>query len=228
MTTRATLAARLASYGLLLVCPTLANAAVPARHSSAPGFQAAMQNHSRSPERLQEHQRPVEVIYESGGGVPTQPYFRQLQLPEHSDLESPLTIPPINWDAVNPNGTLSVGMKKLLSTRNSLAPENRFPLSTILRFANPVVRENKDITKPFFFIGLDSVSLSWLDRQHQNLVRLDAQGFVVAGEQYSDYQILKKFADDVGLSLAVLPADHFANAIGVETYPAVVVPVTSN
>jgi integrating conjugative element protein (TIGR03765 family) len=214
MTTRTTLAARLASYGLLLVCPTLANASVPARHTQAEA-------------QLQEHQRPVEVIYKGVGGVSTEAYFRQLQLPEQSDLEPPLTIPPINWDEVNPNGKLSVGMKKLLSTRNSLAPENRFPLSTVLRFANPVVLENRDITKPFFFVGLDSISMAWLDRQHQNLVRIDAQGFVVAGEQYSDYQILRKFADEVGLSLAVLPADHFANSIGVETYPSVVVPVTS-
>jgi integrating conjugative element protein (TIGR03765 family) len=214
------LVARLASYGLILVSPTLANAAVNSRQVAPPVSQNQSGHHPSS-------QSHTTVIYEGLGSVSTKKYFDQLDLPHHSIIEESLSLPE-GFDQLYPELQFDFGLKKLLTKKDALAPVNRFPLSTALRAANPVALEHDDISKPFFFVGLDSNSLSWLDRHQQSLVRMDAQGFVVAGQNYSDYESLRKHADEIGLSLAVLPADHFANAIGVETYPAVVVPVTSS
>lgn len=76
------------------------------------------------------------------------------------------------------------------------------------------------LAAPLFLVGDDEESKSWIRRNSEDLVRLQAIGWAVSVE---DKQGLQELRDLAG-GLAVLPinADDFAKRLGIQHYPVLV------
>lgn len=76
------------------------------------------------------------------------------------------------------------------------------------------------LKKPFFVVGCDDISRSWLTRRKDALQSLDAIGFVIRCSSRQDYEVLAKHA--FPLLLQPMEADAVADKLKHSIYPALI------
>lgn len=82
------------------------------------------------------------------------------------------------------------------------------------------IRRSTGVTRPFFLVGTDQVSLRWLERHRNQLIELQAVGLVVEASNPSDYRALEQVA--VGLAIRPVSGDVLAEHLNLHFYPALV------
>ncbi|HBO0859759.1 integrating conjugative element protein [Pseudomonas aeruginosa] len=144
------------------------------------------------------------VVVDDRGGTSALPYYRRLNLQPRSPgaAHPPFAIPAVQ---VNPASDLD-----MLPVRSpKLAP------GVVARR----VIEAPGL-QPFFLIGDDGTSRSWLSRNAASLHEHGAVGLVVNVETATGLAELRALAP--GLPLAPMAADDLADRLGVRHYPVLI------
>lgn len=84
------------------------------------------------------------------------------------------------------------------------------------------VKRLSQVTTPFFVMGMDEQSITWLLDAATALVQMNAVGFVVQADNRSDWLELEAFARGSGIQLSLLNGDGLAAMYGITTYPSVI------
>tara|TARA_R110001592_G_scaffold343029_1_gene633192 strand:+ start:36590 stop:37150 length:561 start_codon:yes stop_codon:yes gene_type:complete len=84
------------------------------------------------------------------------------------------------------------------------------------------VREFEGVVSPFFVMGMDPQSITWLEDAADVLAEMNAVGFVVQADNRSDWLDLKTFAEERGIRVSLLHGDGLADVYGLTTYPSVI------
>jgi integrating conjugative element protein (TIGR03765 family) len=92
------------------------------------------------------------------------------------------------------------------------------PRLSVARF-EPMHRPT-GVAQPFFLIGTDAYSLSWLRQNLARLLELNAFGLLVAVSNAAAYRQVEAAA--VGLVIRPVPGDLLAEHLDIEHYPALI------
>lgn len=146
----------------------------------------------------------LEVIYDSGHGVPASPYLAYL--------------------------VSVVSAADAADTGENVMPGLRFPISTRLRAdVLPAEKEGAPVldaqwqAQPVFLVGADARSLGWLAFNRWRLLRAAAWGLVVQADDALAFRAVQSIAPD--LKFAPLSGDWLDSrliAAGVAVYPILI------
>ncbi len=76
------------------------------------------------------------------------------------------------------------------------------------------------VSRPFFLVGCDEVSLAWVRKNRERLIALEAFGLVVEAPDARAYRRLEVIAD--GLVLRPVVGDVMAKHLRIEAYPVLI------
>ncbi|MBO9831230.1 integrating conjugative element protein [Xanthomonas phaseoli] len=146
-------------------------------------------------------QRHTLIVVEDRGGVPAQPYYDDLGLPpQRTEGGLPLS--------ATPPPPMQHGEAALLPVRSTR-------LSPGAVDARPL--DAQGLT-PFFLVGDDPRSRTWLRQRQDQLRSLRAAGLVVNVESQQALDALRSLAP--GLALFPASGDDLARRLGLRHYPA--------
>lgn len=150
-------------------------------------------------------QPALTVVYDSGNTIDATPYYgKRLRSSEIS------------------NGGTVVPTAPIAPARSVDIADNLPLVSQRLSPGQLSVKQFEGVTTPFFVMGMDEQSLTWLEDAATVLVGLNAVGFVVQADNRKDWLQLERFASDHGIRLSLLNGDSLARKYGLTTYPSVI------
>lgn len=76
------------------------------------------------------------------------------------------------------------------------------------------------MVNPVFILGMDGLSLTWLERAAGTLARIGATGLVVEARDREDWLRLQAAAAGAGVNLELTEGDRVAGLFPGTTYPA--------
>lgn len=82
------------------------------------------------------------------------------------------------------------------------------------------IRRSTGVSRPFFLLGTDAVSLAWLERNRSRLVALDAFGLVVEAPSLDAYRSVVEAGD--GLLIRPVSGELIAEHLRLKYYPVLV------
>jgi integrating conjugative element protein (TIGR03765 family) len=82
------------------------------------------------------------------------------------------------------------------------------------------IRRSTGVSRPFFLIGTDAVSLEWLKRNRARLVALEAFGLVVEAPTVDGYRRVVEAGK--GLLIRPVNAELIAEHLGLKYYPVLI------
>ncbi len=159
---------------------------------------------------LATEKHPLTVIHTGGKRIDAQPYYEKISNAEkqaHAAAEQVRVNPP-------------AAEKKV---RERVSDKAYFPLTTTMMPGEPRQIEIQGIYQPFFVIGLDDSSLSWLFDHADALRAMNASGLVVEGDDWTQWRRVKGRAAELGISLSIQNGDALTEIYGSSTYPFLVV-----
>jgi integrating conjugative element protein (TIGR03765 family) len=100
--------------------------------------------------------------------------------------------------------------------------EDFLPVRTLTMKVGPfeAQRRRTGVSRPFFLIGCDAYSLTWLVGNRERLAKLGAFGLVIEAEDATAYRRLEAAAE--GLVVRPVAGDVIAEHLRIEYYPALV------
>ena len=91
-----------------------------------------------------------------------------------------------------------------------------------LQLGQPYEMSMPHLSAPFFVIGMDAVSLNWLE---QNITSLQgALGLVVESSDPARFEQLKREVVSWGITLEAMPGDSLVSLYGITHYPVQLTP----
>jgi integrating conjugative element protein (TIGR03765 family) len=81
-------------------------------------------------------------------------------------------------------------------------------------------RRSTGVSRPFFLIGTDNTSLTWLESNRERLLALQALGLIVEAPNAAAYRRVAAAAE--GLLVRPVNADSLAEALRIQHYPVLV------
>lgn len=141
------------------------------------------------------------IVVSDQGGSSALPYYKTLNIQDNS--RSLKKIPAVKIHPITAMDTLPI-------VSNKLSPGK---VETKVINANGLIR-------PFFMIGDDDLSVTWLKQRAPALEKLQAVGLVVNVKSSSNFNNLQKLVP----SLMILPTsgDDIADRLGLSHYPVLV------
>lgn len=140
----------------------------------------------------------MEVLNPQGGGIPLAPYLSELvsKDPKATGSVMPRLVFPIQTEALTPG---------------------RLPGDGI------AVLKPRWLAQPIFLVGMDVLSMTWLNFNKDRLLAMNATGLVVHAADADDFRLIQDMAPD----LAYAPAsgawlDQQMNKAGVRVYPVLI------
>lgn len=144
------------------------------------------------------------VVHDAGNTVPSAPYLAKIT------------------DAVAKKESALAEARVRLSkmeTDRAIAERDLFPITTQMTVASPQRKHVLGLTAPLFVIGMDSVSLRWLEQEFARLKARGALGIVVEAPDFDQFQALRARLLAEGVWLDVGKGDAIARGYQIDTYP---------
>lgn len=105
----------------------------------------------------------------------------------------------------------------------ALLMRDRLPLMpTLMRPGKPSFKPYQGLYTPIFVIGMDALSLRWLERRIDRLAELGARGWVVQADNTQAWDLLQRRAAQHGVELQLMPDAVIAEGYDVVSYPVVI------
>jgi integrating conjugative element protein (TIGR03765 family) len=147
----------------------------------------------------------IEVIYDSGKTEPLAPYLEVFgEAPARAQIQRPQ----------RPAELGGADVSRLLPIRSpglTPGPVMRRPVS---------LPNNGTLTRPFFLIGSDETSRSWLAAHRDWLETIGAVGMLVQAESVADLEAITALAG--GLPILPAPASDIARSLGIQHFPVLI------
>lgn len=148
----------------------------------------------------------LEVIYDSGATAPLAPYLEVFAEVPPSGAPDQQAIPGEELGAADPSQLLPIRSPGL-----SPGPVTARPLK---------LPNNGTLSRPFFLIGSDEHSRTWLAMHRDRLRTLGAVGMLVQAESAADLKAIAGLAG--GLPILPASATDIARILGLRHYPVLI------
>lgn len=152
------------------------------------------------------------VIYDSGNSLSLIPYFKAIKL--HAGADTQTQHPPATPVPANTPVTAGERQQILAHALPVRTPELTPGL------VSPKAVQLPTMLRPVFIIGVDPLSMQWLQKHRQQLQGLNAKGLVVNVETQAQLNALKQLL--VPLDIVAFSGASYAKQFALSHYPVLI------